>query len=241
MKKQEKKPLYLKMVDTLELSIRDSMSPNDRLPSERELSTAFDVSRITVRQALKELEVRGLIYKVQGKGTFVSDFETKKTDLASTYSFTEQMKSLGKKPETKILSFERVLVTSYLSSYLDMPVGTEVFEVERLRLADGQPLMFERTYIPVVSFETLSRDLMMSKPLYDIFAQDFNQTIRIAEEAFSASIALDYESDLLGIKKGAAVLHITRHTYNAQNVMIEFTFSIARADQFRYQIIHKPS
>lgn len=237
----ETKPLYLKMVDTLELKIRDSMSANDRLPSERELSEEFQVSRITVRQALKELEARGLIYKMQGKGTFVSSIENVKTDLASTYSFTEQMRKLGKTPETKILSFEKVPVTAYLASYLNMEVGTEVFELERLRLVDGLPLMFERTYMPVAPFEGLTEELLPQKPLYDIFAQDFNQNIRIAEEEFAASIALDYEAELLDIKKGSAVLHITRRTYNDKNLMIEFTFSIARADQFRYHITHQPS
>ncbi|HEM6116545.1 GntR family transcriptional regulator [Streptococcus pluranimalium] len=236
-----KKPLYLKMVDTLELTIRDSMVAHERLPSERELSEDFGVSRITVRQALKELEARGLIYKLQGKGTFVSSIEQVKTDLASTYSFTEQMKKLGKTPKTRILSFEKVTVTPYLASYLNMEVGSDVFELERLRLADGFPMMFERTYIPVLPFENLEKDLLAKKPLYDIFTQDFEQKIRIAEEEFAASIALDYEADFLNIKKGSAVLHVTRHTYNDKNVLIEFTFSIARADQFRYRITHYPS
>lgn len=234
------KPLYLKMVETLELTIRDTMVAHERLPSERELSEDFNVSRITVRQALKELEARGLIYKLQGKGTFVSSIENVKTDLASTYSFTDQMKQLGKQPQTTILSFEKVSVTPYLASYLNMDVGSDVYELERLRLADGLPLMFERTYMPVTSFEGLSQELLSQKPLYDIFAQDFKQKIRTAEEEFAASIALDYEAELLDIPKESAVLHITRRTYNDKNVMIEFTFSIARADQFRYRITHNP-
>lgn len=234
------KPLYLKMVETLELTIRDAMVAHERLPSERELSEDFNVSRITVRQALKELEARGLIYKLQGKGTFVSSIENVKTDLASTYSFTDQMKQLGKQPKTTILSFEKVSVTPYLASYLNMDVGSDVYELERLRLADGLPLMFERTYMPVTPFEGLSQELLSRKPLYDIFAQDFEQKIRTAEEEFAASIALDYEAELLDIPKGSAVLHITRRTYNDKNVMIEFTFSIARADQFRYRITHNP-
>lgn len=234
------KPLYLKMVETLELTIRDAMVAHERLPSERELSEDFNVSRITVRQALKELEARGLIYKLQGKGTFVSNIENVKTDLASTYSFTDQMKQLGKQPKTTILSFEKVSVTPYLASYLNMDVGSDVYELERLRLADGLPLMFERTYMPVTPFEGLSQELLSRKPLYDIFAQDFEQKIRTAEEEFAASIALDYEAELLDIPKGSAVLHITRRTYNDKNVMIEFTFSIARADQFRYRITHNP-
>ena len=236
-----RKPLYLKMVESLEVTIRDTMVAHERLPSERELSETFKVSRITVRQALKELEARGLIYKLQGKGTFVSSIENVKTDLASAYSFTDQMRQLGKTPKTTILSFEKVKVTPYLATYLDMEVGSEVYELERLRLADGLPLMFERTYMPIAPFDGLTQDLLSQNPLYDIFAQDFAQTIRTAEEEFAASIALDYEAELLEIPKGSPALHITRRTYNDKNVMIEFTFSIARADQFRYRITHNPS
>ena len=234
-------PLYLQLVDILELQIRDTMSPNDKLLSERELSIAHGVSRITVRQALKELETRGLVYKKQGKGTYVSGIRTPPTDLAAAYSFTEHMKQLGKKPETDLLSFEKIQVTPYLSNYLNLEEGTDVFEFERLRKADGQPLMFERTYVPYSAFSSLTEKLLLQKPLYDIFSEDYGQTIRQAEEEFYASVALDYEAELLGIKKGDPVLHMIRKTFNDKNRIIEFTFSIARSDQFRYHITHYPS
>ncbi|VEH31819.1 GntR family transcriptional regulator [Streptococcus equi subsp. equi] len=124
---------------------------------------------------------------------------------------------------------------------LDLDVDTDVFELERLRIADGKPLMFERTYIPERGFEAITIDLLEKKPLYDVFAEDFQEAIRLADEEFYASIALDYEAKLLGIKKGDPVLHIMRKTYNEKNRLIEFTFSIARADQFRYRIQHHPN
>ncbi|MEX2784609.1 GntR family transcriptional regulator [Streptococcus sp. H49] len=238
---KSEQPLYLQLVDALELEIRGTMSPNDKLLSERELSAAHGVSRITVRQALKELETRGLIYKKQGKGTYVSGIKTPPTDLAAAYSFTEHMKQLGKKPQTDILSFEKMQVTPYLSNYLNLEEGTDVFEFERLRKADGSPLMFERTYVPCSDFATLTKKSLLKKPLYDIFSEDYGQAVRQAEEEFYASVALDYEAKLLGIKKGDPVLHMIRKTFNDKNRIIEFTFSIARADQFHYHITHYPS
>ncbi|HEK9991317.1 TPA: GntR family transcriptional regulator [Streptococcus equi subsp. zooepidemicus] len=237
----KEQPLYLQIVDVLEVKIRNTMSANDKLLSERELSDLFGVSRITIRLALKELELRGLIYKQQGKGTYVSGIKEPATDLSSAYSFTEEMTKQGRKPQTVILSFERIKTTAYLSGMLDLDVDTDVFELERLRIADGKPLMFERTYIPERGFEGLTSDLLEKKPLYDVFAEDFQEAIRLADEEFYASIALDYEAKLLGIKKGDPVLHIMRKTYNEKNRLIEFTFSIARADQFRYRIQHHPN
>ncbi|VTS33785.1 GntR family transcriptional regulator [Streptococcus porcinus] len=234
-------PLYQKLVDQLEVKIRNDMAPHEKLLSERELSESYSVSRITVRQALKELESRGLIYKVHGKGTYVSKLMEPLTDLATTYSFTEQMKKIGKGPKTEIISFEKVAVRDYLEKFLEMDADGEAFELERVRLADGEPMMFERSYLPATLFNDLSKDLLLQKPLYDIFAEDYHQQIRLAEEEFYASIALDYEAQLLGIQKGDPVLHMIRKTYNDKNLLIEHTFSIARADHFKYKIIHQPN
>lgn len=237
---KKEKPLYLQLVDTLEIKIREQMSPNDKLLSERELSEANQVSRITVRQALKELEMRGLIYRKQGKGSYVSNIVEPATDLSTSFSFTEQMKKLGKIPKTTILSFEQTQVTSYLSKKLGMDEDSQVYELERLRIADSKPLMFERSYLPENLFPDLTVQLLKQKPLYDIFSEDYEQTIRLADEEFYASLALDYEAELLEIKKGDPVLHIIRKTYNEKNILIEYTYSIARADQFRYHITHQP-
>ncbi|MGT2888424.1 GntR family transcriptional regulator [Streptococcus didelphis] len=234
-------PLYMQMVDLLEMKIRKSMAPNDKLLSERELSETYGVSRITVRLALKELEIRGLIYKKQGKGTYVSGIKEPATDLSSAYSFTEEMQKQGRKPQTKIISFEKMAVTPYLSSLLGVEVGREIIEIVRLRLADGMALMLERTFLPSETFFGLSEEQLSRKPLYDIFSEDYQELIRFAEEEFYASIALDYEASLLEIKKGDPVLHLLRKTYNDKNLMIEYTFSIARADQFRYRITHQPT
>lgn len=231
--------LYLQLVNTIENEIKTNLKPHDRLPSERTLTGIHNVSRITVRQALQELEKRGLIYKKHGKGTFVSDIKPSPSlDLASAYSFTEQMKSLGKIPKTIILSFQKIPVTESLAKELNLTIDDEVFELERLRLADGITMMLERSYVPTSLFKDLSQEILLHKPLYEVFAEDYHQVIRLAEEEFYASIALEYEADLLGISEGAPVLHLIRKTYNDKNLIIEYTFSIARADQFRYKIRH---
>lgn len=233
------KPLYLQLVDALEVKIRETMEPNDKLFSERELTQVYGVSRITVRLALQELEKRGLVYKKHGKGTYVSETIEPAVDLSAAYSFTEQMRKMGKVPKTMILSFRKTIGTDFICQQLQLGLGDPVFELERLRLADGVPMMLERTYVPAALFEGITEEKLMQKPLYDIFAEDYGQLIRLAEEEFYASIALDHEATLLGIKSGGPVLHLLRKTYNDKNIMIEYTFSIARADQFRYKISHQ--
>ncbi|HFI0350750.1 TPA: GntR family transcriptional regulator [Streptococcus suis] len=233
------KPLYLQLVDTLEIIIRDNMEPNEKLFSERELTQVYGVSRITVRLALQELEKRGLVYKKHGKGTYVSEISNSAVDLSQAYSFTEQMRRIGKIPSTKILSFSTILVTDFIAQQLQMSLGEQVFELERLRLADGIPMMLERTYVPVEIFPQLSKERLEELPLYEIFFEDYGQQIRLAEEEFYASIALDNEANLLRIPNSSPVLHLIRKTYNDRNRLIEFTFSIARGDQFRYKVSHQ--
>ncbi|HFI0633114.1 TPA: GntR family transcriptional regulator [Streptococcus suis] len=233
------KPLYLQLVDTLEIIIRDNMEPNEKLFSERELTQVYGVSRITVRLALQELEKRGLVYKKHGKGTYVSEISNSAVDLSQAYSFTEQMRRIGKNPSTKILSFSTKLVTDFIAQQLQMSLGEQVFELERLRLADGIPMMLERTYVPVEIFPQLSKERLEELPLYEIFFEDYGQQIRLAEEEFYASIALDNEANLLRIPNSSPVLHLIRKTYNDRNRLIEFTFSIARGDQFRYKVSHQ--
>ncbi|HFU4451783.1 TPA: GntR family transcriptional regulator [Streptococcus suis] len=233
------KPLYLQLVDTLEIMIRDNMEPNEKLFSERELTQVYGVSRITVRLALQELEKRGLVYKKHGKGTYVSEISNSAVDLSQAYSFTEQMRRIGKIPSAKILSFSTISVTDFIARQLHVSLGDQVFELERLRLADGIPMMLERTYVPVEIFPQLSKERLEELPLYEIFFEDYGQQIRLAEEEFYASIALDNEATLLRIPNSSPVLHLIRKTYNDRNRLIEFTFSIARGDQFRYKVSHQ--
>lgn len=233
------KPLYLQLVEELETLIRDRLAPHDKLQSERELTEAYGVSRMTVRLALQELESRGLVYRKQGKGTYVAETMVHIVDLATAYSFTEQVKLMGKTPKTQILSFVDLVATAELAKVMDLAQDARVYALERLRLADGVPMMLEISYIPVQAFPGLSQELLAQKPLYDIFAQDYKQAIKLAEEECYASLAQDYEAEWLQIEQPSPVLYLERKSYNAKNKLIEYTLSTARADQFRYKITHK--
>ena len=232
-------PLYLQLVDQLEMEIRNSMLANDKLSSERELTKMYGVSRITVRLALQELEKRGLVYKKHGKGTYVSEITDSAVDLSAAYSFTDQMKKLGKTPLTKILSFRLIEAPESIAQQMQIKPGDLIFEIERLRIANGIAMMIERSYVPHSLFAGLTEEMLSVRSLYELFQVEFSQTIRLADEEFYASIALDNEAELLGISSGSPVLHLLRKTYNTKNIVIEYTFSIARADQFRYKITHQ--
>lgn len=232
------KPLYYQLVDVLKKRIEAEMIPYDKLLSERELCLYYGVSRTTVRLALQELETLGYIYKKHGKGTFVSDLSHQAASLAGAYSFTEEMLALGRTPKTIILAFEKQAATKQLAERLNLNLGEAIFKIKRLRLADDVPLMVERSYLPAKLFLGLDLPILESKPLYDVFLEDFDQHVQVAEEEFYASIVYANDAELLHICDGAPILHLKRTTFNSKNEIIEYTDSVARADQFHYKIRH---
>ena len=121
----KKQPLYDQLFDLLKEKIENEMEPNSMLPSERELSDQYGLSRTTVRLALQELERIGYIYRQQGKGTYISKLSDDATNLATAYSFTDQMKAMGKVPRTEIIDFHIVEANKYLAKQLGVYLGVQ--------------------------------------------------------------------------------------------------------------------
>ena len=159
-----KQPLYDQLVDLLKEKIETELEPNTKLESERELSNRYGLSRTTVRLALQELEKMGYIYRRHGKGTYVSDLSKSAKNITSAYSFTEQTKALGKTPKTVILEFETIEANKYFANKLQVLLGEPLYKMKRLRLADDEPMMLERTYLPVKKFWNLTQALLETKP-----------------------------------------------------------------------------
>ena len=233
-----RQPLYDQLVDILTEKIEHEFPAGDLLPSERELSDRYGLSRTTVRLALQELERLGLVVRQHGRGTFVAD-RSAQTNLTQAYSFSEQMRSLGRVPETTILEFSEIEADKNQAERMGLRIGDRIFKLKRLRSADGMPMMVERTYLPVRKFLTLKRPMIEQKSLYDIIEHDFREEIRVAEEEFFASIARPADAHLLGIAEGAPVLDLVRVTYTMSNEVVEYTLSVARADKFKYKVLHQ--
>lgn len=233
-----KQPLYSQLANTLREHIENDLDPDDMIPSERDLSERYGLSRTTVRLALRELERIGLIYRQHGRGTFVADQSGRVTDLAAGYSFTDQQRELGRVPKTVILEFEIVEANKYLAQHMRLSLGDKAYRIKRLRLADDVPMMLETTYVPVSQFLSLTRKNLEHNSLYHIMETEYDVAIRYAEEEFKASIAKQSDAEQLDIPEGAPVLNLERTTYNDHNTIVEFTLSVARADQFHYKVVH---
>lgn len=232
---QSKSPLYYQLAEIIINDIKEkNLQENDRILTEREYCEKYNLSRSTVRQAIAYLEKKGYIYKVQGCGTFVSS-RVMKQKLLKFYSFTEEAKKQGKVPSSKILSFKEKKADEKICKELNINRDDKVYELQRLRLADDEVVMYEKTYLLEKKIQGLSKNILLEKPLYDILQNRYNISFTKATERFSVLLADEKIAEILTIPQGSPIIRLQRWTYAGMEI-IEYTVSLVRGDRFEFEV-----
>lgn len=220
----------------LEMIENEELKPGDSIPTERELCEIQGVSRMTINKAIMSLVNEGILYREQGKGTFVSK-PKEKQELTKLQGFTEEMKEKGLKTETKILYFEKKLATKKIKIVLKMPEGeNEVIEIKRLRSIENDPMAIETVWIPYYLFKDMTQDMIESKSLYSIFRDKYKFKLERANQTIEPIMLNEYESKLLDQKDNSLALMFIRVTYDKNNVPVEYTKAINRSDKYKYEV-----
>jgi GntR family transcriptional regulator len=228
-------PIYYQIEEGMkELIAREELKPGDLVPSERELSERYDVSRMTVRQAISNLVNDGYLVRQRGKGTFVASGKIEQA-LQGLTSFSEDMRARGMTPSSTLLEFNIVSAPVLIASKLKLKEGESVYEIKRVRLADDIPMAYEILYmsqclVPGLKEETLSSSI------YDYMEQVQNIQIVKGEQVLEASIARKNEAAILQIKEGTSVLLIERTSYMEDETPVEFVQSVYRGDRYKFKI-----
>lgn len=241
MKKIEKNnllPMYFQIKEILkELIENEELKPGDMIPPEREICSIQQVSRMTVNKAIMSLVNEGILYREQGKGTFVAEPKRKQI-LTKLKGFTEEMLDRGLKTETKIISFTINEVTKQIKSILEMPDSeNKVIEITRLRIFNEEPMGIETVWLPYNLFPDMTLAMVQGQSLYRIFKEQYNYYPKRAKQTIEPIILNDYECELLNQKKGSVAMLFWRNTYTADGMQMEYNKSIYRSDTYKYEII----
>ncbi|OYD07857.1 GntR family transcriptional regulator [Paludifilum halophilum] len=231
-------PLYYQLKEILQEMIdNEELKPGDAAPPERELCEIHDISRMTARKAVMALVNEGVLYREQGKGTFVAAPKPKH-QLTQLRGFTEEMKEQGLAVETKILTFDETEPTVTIRKRLMMPpADNRVIETRRLRIVDDLPFALETVWLNEAKCPGLNREAIEGRSLYAVLKEQYNCRPSYARQTIEPIQLNDYESGLLGLPKGSLGLLFSRTTYLDNGEVVEFTKCIYRSDKHKYEVI----
>jgi GntR family transcriptional regulator len=209
------------------------LTAGDRLPAEGDLAAALGVSRMTLRQALAALESRGLVQRRRGRagGTFVSRPRIE-CDLTGLPGFTEQMRRAHVRASARIVRTGVIDPPPGVAEALDLARRGEVYEVVRVRLADGEPLALEQTYLSVADFPGLLEHRLTGS-LYSLMLRKYALAPFTAREWLEPVIADEEQALLLGTEPGSALMLVTRTSYTELGKPVEHAHDRYRADRTR--------
>jgi GntR family transcriptional regulator len=226
-------PLHIQLADLLRSQVLgDQLRPNHRLPSERELCEKYQISRITVRKALSTLAQEGLVRSAAGKGTFVVE-PAFNEELLPLSSITQDLQRRGLTASSRVLEAVLASADDELATRLNLPRGSEVVRLVRLRLANQVlPIAVQTTHLPHCLCPGLLEIDFTDCSLYDVLRQRFRLALAHSSTVILATLAQPKEAALLQLKEPAAVLISDQTTFLDSGAVIEITRSVFHSEHY---------
>ncbi len=227
-------PLYYQIAESIQDEIRAGrLLPGDQLPSERDLSAKFNVSRMTARQAITYLVSEGALVVRHGNGTFVA--EPKLTyDVPHLLGFTEVVLREGKTATSSVIEQVRVRPPASIARQLGLNDSEDAVKVIRVRQVEDTPLVLETTFIPAALCPGLESVDLSSASLYTVFEQRYGLHLHHAEQSLAARTASDFEQTLLDIGPCAPIITLEGITYLDSGQPVESFAAHYRGDRFKF-------
>ena len=210
----------------------EQVRAGDRLPSEREMRAMYGVSRITLRSALDDLERSGLIYSRPGKGWFISSLFLDQ-QLKHLSGFSQDIYSTGMRPSSNVLIQEAQVVTPMVANELQVPRGTRIARIRRVRTADGVPMAIEDASFPLSSCPDILDQDFAQGSIYS-YLESRGLKLTKAIQTLTCDLATADERRLLGLISGIPVMRMKRRTYLVDQRVIEYVESAYRADRYQF-------
>jgi len=228
-------PLYNQLKELLRAQILDgTYPPGSRMPSESELGELFQVSRITVRQALGDLQKEGLIFKIHGKGTFVAKPKAFQ-NVSTLQGLAESLSHLGYEVINQLHSVKFIKADTLVAERLQLSEGDKVAEIKRVRLINREPVSLEISYLLKEVGEKLQKADLVTRDIFLILENDLQLNLGHADLAIDAVLADSELAKALNVEAGSPVMRIERLTHTLDGKPIDFEFLYYRGDAFQYR------
>jgi len=229
-------PLYYQLSEILLNQITEGeIKPGNAIPTERELIQIYGISRITVRRAIQELEKRGYVRREQGRGTFVAPPRIQR-GVARLTSFSKEITARGMKPASRLLALRQKPATGRVARQLRVEEGRLIWFVERLRLADSEPIALNLSYLRLPADVALTvSELEEEVSLWKLLEKK-GIALAEADKTIEAIAADEWQADLLQVKENAPLLLVEGIVYSGDGTPIEFSQVIGRADRYKYYL-----
>jgi len=230
-------PLYHQLKLVLQRDIEQGIyKPGGRLPSEPELIRQYGVSRITVRQALDELEAEGRVVRRHGKGTYVAEARIEQ-ELITLTDFVEDMQHAGQHPSSRVLAFVHEPASPAIAKALRIASGTEVVRVDRLRLAEGRPIAYDTTWLPLRYGDLLAGMDLAQETIYHLLETRYAIPVLSGVFHITAAEATVQQAEHLEVAPGSALLVIQRISYTTGEESVYVQERSYRPDRVQYRVM----
>lgn len=211
-----------------------ALEPGAPLPSERELADRYGLARMTVRTEIERLAAEGLVYRVQGRGTFVAEPRVEQAGAFS--SFTEDMRARGHEPGSIVRSAAVAEADATIAAALERGPGDPVLMVDRVRTADGRPMAIEQAYLPLRRFPGIDEVDFTHASLFEVLGARFGVALDGADQRVVA-VAIDGDdADLLQVADGVPGLRFETLARDEGGSPAFFAISLFPGDRYEIRL-----
>lgn len=231
------KPLYLQLAEAIKKKISSNIwKIGMMIPSENELSREFDISVGTVKKALGLLVQEGVLFRRQGKGTFVATPDFSKS-FSRFFRYGQKGVASAESPGSVINEISIINPPAQIAEVLELDESAEVLHIKRVRTLQRIPFSLEELYLPYARFKGLEEIALENQLLYPIYNEQFATPIIWADEYLQPGVADQEAATALGIEVGAPVMCVERLAHTYEDIPVEWRRSIGRGDSFRYHTV----
>ena len=230
-------PLYFQLKQLLLDAIQRGDYPVDSLiPTEKELSAMFQISRTTVRQAITELVQEGWLYRIASKGTFVARSKIKQDFIKRLEPFNDQIARTGRKPSTQLLVLGEQAMPAEVRHCFGLDENDACVYLYRRRFADDEPIVTVETWLPLDKCEFVMSHDFSTESLYNVLALSDRTRICRVSRVLEAVAARSSDAENLNLQRGKPIMLSRTIGYNRADEPIEYSVARYRGDRNRFEV-----